>query len=157
MEPNPVGTPRLQVIDNAVKEVMLVWEQIAPNSTWWTRTKGAWVAAVRFLIKATDYLIRQIDDVLDNGPDKKATVLAVIDKLYDLIVPPLLPLWLKPFNSRIKRFVIYVVISLMIDFIVEKYREGDWLKEEPNHEQVEMKPVEPKTTEKEPVDGTTVE
>jgi len=136
MKPNPIGQPHPHMLDGAVKEVIELWEKNGPKPSWWTRIKGAWFTAVSYLIKAVDYLVRSIDDALEAGADKKATVLQALEKIYDIIVPPLLPLWLKPFNGKIKNFVIYVVASLMIDFIVGKYRLGDWPKTKPEEESV---------------------
>jgi hypothetical protein len=143
MQPNPIGTPQLHVLDDAIKEVLAVWKESAPESTWWTRAKGAWFTAVGFVIEAVDYLIRRVDDLLEKGADKKATVLKSLETVYDAIVPPLLPIWLKPFNSKIKHFVVYVVASLMIDFIVGKYRTAAWLPEpiEGSLVQPELEPV----------------
>jgi hypothetical protein len=37
-----------------------------------------------------------------------------------------LPLWLMPFSSSIENFVLYVLVSSLIDFIVNKYHNKAW-------------------------------
>ena len=61
-----------------------------------------------------------------SGPDKKATVIKNMSDLYDSVVSPMIPIWLMPFNPSIKNFVIKVVISHAIDWIVEKYKNQSW-------------------------------
>jgi len=130
MNPNPVGNPVKSVLADSVHEVVQTWELNNPSPSWWKRIKGHWIKAVSFLVAAGDFLIRRVDGLLESGPDKKATVLEAMEEIYDKIVAPYLPIWLKPFNSKIKHFVIYVVASIMIDFFVGKYRGGNWLTED---------------------------
>lgn len=125
-EANPVGVSYLDLIKKEIDEVIAVWNQHNPTSSWWSRAKGAWVSAVKFVMRATDYLIKVVEEKVPGGANKKATVMAAIGLLYDSIVAPLLPAYLKPVNSRIKVFVLNVLVSLTIDFIVEKYRDGSW-------------------------------
>lgn len=126
MKPNPVGKVKRQLLENDVKEAIRLWEINAPKSTWWSRATGAWVSAVSFIIRAVDYFIRKVDDLIPKGEDKKATVLDALNKVYDVIVPPLMPIWVRPFNKKIKDFVINVAASLLIDFIVSKYHGNEW-------------------------------
>jgi hypothetical protein len=50
-----------------------------------------------------------------------------ISKVYDFVVREGLPIWLSPFASRIKGLIMEEVISPAIDWIVSKYREGNWV------------------------------
>lgn len=80
-----------------------------------------------FLLGALDQLVNTIDGLLDKGIDKKATVLAGMERLYDFVQSSaFVPLWLKPFLSVIKSYVIYVLLSIFIDWMVSKYRQGQW-------------------------------
>ena len=49
-----------------------------------------------------------------------------VDFLYDYIVREALPIWMRPFAGKIKEYVINVLVSASIDWIVSKYREGIW-------------------------------
>jgi len=127
MNPNPIGTPVKQALALDVQDVINTWKVNNPATSWWKRIKGQWVKAISFIVAAGDYFIRKVDDLLDEGPDKKATVLEALGEVYDSIVPGLLPFILKPFNKKIKSFVINVIASIMIDFFVGKYRVGNWM------------------------------
>ena len=70
----------------------------------------------------------------EEGADKKATVLVAVEKLYDYVIREAMPIWLKPFSGLIKKHIIFGLLSPAIDWIVQKYREGDWRK--PSQEEV---------------------
>lgn len=126
MKPNPIGTSYKYLIRDKIEEVLRSWEQYKPKSTWLSRVKGAWTTAVGYLLTSTDYFIRAIEEMVPNGPDKKATVMDAVEEIYDSIVPGLLPIYLKPFNRHVKYFVVEVIVSMSIDFIVSKYHGGNW-------------------------------
>jgi hypothetical protein len=67
-----------------------------------------------------------VDVCIENGPDKKATVLAAIDHLYDFVGREAVPVLLRPFASKIKNYIIYTLVAASIDWIVNKYRHGEW-------------------------------
>lgn len=125
-EPNPVGEPKVDLIAAEIDQIVGIWQENNPAPGWFTKVKGAWFKAVGFLMNVTDYLILFVDDLIPEGADKKATVMTAVGLIYDKIVPPLLPMFIKPFNSQIKAFVLNVLVSMTIDFIVTKYREGTW-------------------------------
>ena len=140
MQTNPVGIPESYVLKNSIDEVIETWKRNNPSPSWWRKIKGHWIKAISFLVAAGDYFIRHIDNLLENGPDKKATVLEALGKVYDAIVPPYLPFFLRPFNNKIKKFALEVIASIMIDFFVGKYRAGNWEVEsemEPSPEEVD--------------------
>jgi len=134
---NPIGVAQIDSIKGYIQDVVDQWVANNPDTvSWWKKIleKGVglttkWYEAVKYLIEATDYFINIVEDMVEGGPDKKATVLAAISSVYDSIVPMLLPVWIRPWNFKIKSFLINVVISLSIDFFVTKYREGNWTME----------------------------
>jgi hypothetical protein len=84
------------------------------------------IQATNFLLRSLDDLIAYVDQIIDLGPDKKATVMEAVSRLYDLVVREALPIWLSPVASRMKILVLEEVISPAIDWIVAKYRAGVW-------------------------------
>lgn len=129
-QPNPIGEAKPEILQAQVTEVISIWEEDHPYSSWWKRITFGWSEVVDFLTKVVDYFVRTIDKLMENGPDKKATVLAALEEVYDYIVPNIMPIWLKPFSGRIKSFIFGVIISLTIDFVVGKYRSNEWNDEE---------------------------
>ncbi len=113
-------------IQTEIDKIIAAWKVKNPIS-WWSKIEGVWLSAVQFLLNTIDYLIKIVEsNVAEGGPAKKAAVLLAMGKIYDAIVYPLLPVYLKVFSSRIKSFIIGVVASMMIDFIVSKYKDGSW-------------------------------
>ncbi len=51
-----------------------------------------------------------------------------MERLYDYIIAEALPIWLKPFAGAVKNYVLNDLVSPSIDWIVDKYRNGDWRK-----------------------------
>ncbi len=135
---NPVGQPvQLTAMDAKVNELIVKWETENPLPEGWfskfkTKAKTRYTKVTRFLIESLDELIIVVENLLDLGPDKKATVLLAIGTIYDAIIAKSLPVWLRPFNMMIRAFVISVVISTTIDFIVSKYSSGNWSKNTEN-------------------------
>lgn len=87
-------------------------------------------SAVKFLFFSLDALIMFAENVLpgETGADKKATVLMGVGILYEYVLKQFLPLWLRPFATSIKTFVVSTLCSIAIDWIVSKYNKGSWLK-----------------------------
>lgn len=128
---NPIGEIKeAETVGKYVQTLMYVWteEQKITKPKWFQFWKKGTNLhkAVKFLLNSLDGLIDFVEGLIINGADKKATVLAAVDMLYDVVVKNALPLWLKPFASGIKRLIVYVIISAAIDFFVQKYREGAW-------------------------------
>lgn len=127
---NPIGQTQLQVLDNAIKDLLVLWqaETEDSNAPWWK----FWVRnttlhhVTEFLLRSLDTFIIAVDDKLDKGPDKKATVLAALAVVYDTIIVGVLPLYLKPFSGTIKDIIIYGLLANAIDMFVSKYRDGSW-------------------------------
>ena len=105
------------------------WDLENPgNHSWFSFTDTYLHTATRFLVGITDELVLFIEALIPASPgsDKKAAVLAVIGKIYDYIVVVAFPIWLKPFWFPIKVIIVYIAISDLIDFIVDKYNAGYW-------------------------------
>lgn len=79
-----------------------------------------------FLIHTLDEMIQFVEGIIPSGKDKKETVLLVAGSLFDHIIISVLPMWLKPMSSLIRRVAIEILFAEMIDFIVEKYNAGYW-------------------------------
>lgn len=133
-EPNPIG--EVYIIDTVEKQIEALqfhWDELnvdVEKSSWWKfwnwGKRTSLTKVTDFLIKALDDFIHMVDNTLTNGPDKKATVLDAISRLYDYVIREALPIWLKPFAGRVKNYIINELVSVAIDWIVDKYRNGSW-------------------------------
>ncbi len=143
-KPNEIGEVKnIEPIEAKIQALSAAWDEQSkemPKASWWKKViSGANISAVTtFLMGAVDELIQTVEEFVDYGPDKKATVLNGIDRLYEYVIKEALPIWLKPFASQVKQYVIYVLISNAIDWMVGKYRDGNW-KPEVVEEVVEVK------------------
>ena len=121
-------------INDAVMSLVAKWDLTAesvPTSWWRIGTASVnFKNAAKFLLGCVDELVALVESYIQSGKDKKATVLFAVALLYDYIIAQALPVYLKPFASKIKNFIIGVLVSELIDFIVSKYRAGAW-KESP--------------------------
>ena len=72
------------------------------------------------------------DNINSSGKDKKAVVLAIMQIIFVDIVLNNLPIYFKPFEQLIKFVAVNILFSVIIDFIVKKYKEGIWKKEAKN-------------------------
>jgi hypothetical protein len=130
---SPIGTVHnLELIEEKLKELRNNWDNQLKNisNTWWQnyglKRKASLALATKFLINSLDDLVSIVDGLLDSGPDKKATVLDALSKLYDYIIKEGLPIWLIPFAMPLKNYIIYILASSTIDWMIEKYRNGSW-------------------------------
>jgi hypothetical protein len=97
----------------------------------WTKLKEQlgkvnWSVATAFLTQCLDSIVVYLVEHNVPGQDKKATVLDAISKVYDWVTLSVLPFYLRPFSRLIKMFVINVILSNTIDWIVSKYNSGSW-------------------------------
>lgn len=111
-----------------IDDLLKTWDEKYKEvkSSWMPKIQMDLVKVTKFLLNCLDGLILFIDRLVDNGPDKKATVLAAIAILYDYIIKGALPIWMLPFATKVRQFIIYTLISTAIDFMVSKYKEGAW-------------------------------
>lgn len=134
---NPVGTVHeISSIESYLNGLALLWDsQNIQDTSWWKSWKKLgmtqMIKITNFLIKALDDLIALVDDELGDGADKKATVINAIGRLYDYIAKEAMPVWMKPFSIPVKTFIIDTLISSLIDWIVDKYKNGEWRKQIP--------------------------
>lgn len=82
---------------------------------------------LNFSTNGIDELIQFVEQFAISGSDKKTLVLNAASVIYDYVSLQAMPIFLKPFNVQIKNFVINVVISNVIDFLVSKYNIGGWI------------------------------
>jgi len=132
---NPIGRATT-ALEPEILKLAEQWneENPVPQKRWWEfwkKGRNGLMVAVSFLINCVDELILRVDKFVDlDSPDKKATVLRAIEILYDHVIKEVLPIWLKPIAGRVKHLIIYVWISYVIDFMVQKYRDGLWREDE---------------------------
>lgn len=120
---------QLDIIQNLIDKFAQEWQETVQTSKgWFFNYKGTLSDVTKFLIKCLDELINSIDELVESGADKKVTVLAATAAIYDFIIKEAMPFWMKPFAEPIKKFILNIIISNSIDFIVEKYRNGSWRK-----------------------------
>lgn len=131
-EPNPIGTiQKIKQFEEKIAYLKQKWdEEVKLKSKKWINyflcSKVNLTAATNFLLFALDDLVFTIDNLLEYGPDKKATVLNGLDRLYEYVLREGLPIWLRPIAAPIKNYIIYTLASNAIDWMVEKYKNGSW-------------------------------
>lgn len=128
-EVHPVG----QVIDDEhisrfVETMKTLWDSTKEKVEWWKFWKRVSpVPVTNFLLKCLDDLIAYVDQIVDaSGEDKKATVLNAIGRIYDYVVREAMPLCLVPFSGVIRAYIINTLASAAIDWMIQKYRHGNW-------------------------------
>jgi hypothetical protein len=130
---NPVGKiiPS-DSIDQFIESMKYLWDSTQQKSQSWQLWKKVnFIKITNFLLNCLDDLIAYVDTLsFASGADKKATVLDAVSRIYDYIVREALPVWLVPFANVIRDYVIQVLISAAIDWIVQKYRDGHWRKKD---------------------------
>ena len=133
-QPNPIGEVYIVTeIEEQIDNLTTQWDALIDKTnsiiwwkpwTWWR--KSNLIQVTNFLMQALDELIKIVDDLVDQGADKKATVLDAIARLYDYVATEAIPIWLKPFAGRVKTYIIYTLMSTAIDWIVDQYKNGAW-------------------------------
>jgi hypothetical protein len=115
-------------INTVIQNLIAQWTKENPSPKWWEvwkKTNGLG-KVVKFILNAVDSLILTVDKETIAGAEKKAAVLTACAAVYDFVALNAFPIWMKPFEIPIKMFLIYTVISTMIDWMVEKYKNGSW-------------------------------
>lgn len=125
---NPIGAVHhIEEIEDKIVGYSRLWdEQNQKNSNWFKKINFSKVTF--FLIVALDDLILTVNKFSIPGADKKATVLSGLDRLYEYVMQEGMPVWLRHVFGPIKQYIIYVLVSFAIDWIVEKYKNGEWRK-----------------------------
>jgi hypothetical protein len=129
---DPVGKVRnIDAIEQKVLAYKKIWDSMKSSKTLWAGKNSS---------KITNFIMIALDDMISTaalltesipGPDKKATVINAVERLYDYTVLETLPVYLLPFSPIIKKYVIQVLVSNSIDWIVLKYKDGNWKLEKP--------------------------
>ena len=127
----PVTTDQVQEqlvkLQAFLEEAKQKWDEENPKpKSWYDKNKAYLVKTTIFLIGITDTLINFVETFIIKGPDKKLAVLTITAQLFDYIAPKAFPIWLTPFIPIIKQIVISIIISNLIEFIVDKYKKGAW-------------------------------
>lgn len=81
-----------------------------------------------FILNCLDESINYVEDLPIEGNNKKSIVIAIIYSIYSEIISKNLPIYLKPFDLLIRFILIQIILSKLIDFIVDKYNRGAWKK-----------------------------
>ena len=123
---NEVGKARqVDKIESAVAMLKAVWASQSQRKS--IRISASGLSKVtNFLLLSLDMLVKVADETVLTGPDRKATVLDAVERLYDFAMREALPIWLIPVAGPIKAYIIRVLVSNAIDWVVTKYREGGW-------------------------------
>lgn len=130
---NPIGVVhKIEQVEEKLVHYARMWDEINHSRNFWNSSKINLSRITNFLLFALDDFITIVSAVAIPGPDKKATVLDAIDKLYEYTVKEAMPIWLKPFAGILKNYIVYVVISNAIDWIVLKYQ-SNWKTENKIH------------------------
>lgn len=119
---------RIDKVESAVAMLKAVWASQSQKRS--IRISASGLSKVtKFLLFSLDMLVKVADEVILTGPDKKATVLDAVERLYDFTIREALPIWLIPVAGPIKAYIIRVLVSNAIDWVVAKYRDGSWRSE----------------------------
>jgi hypothetical protein len=106
-------------INDFISKIENKWKKI--------KTKDSSIKKVIFFILgALDESINFVESYLENGEEKKEVVLYVMATLFDNIILKSFPFYILPFTNLIRVFLIKIVFSVVIDFIVEKYNQNIW-------------------------------
>jgi hypothetical protein len=123
---NPVGKVcQIEEINLKVEEYKKMWnDMIHAKSIWKSKVDLSKVTV--FMLLVMDDFVNIISTKAIPGADKKATVLDALDKVFEYVVKEAVPVWLKPFISPLKNYVVYILMSTAIDWMVDKYKNGSW-------------------------------
>lgn len=131
MKNKNLTTDEIQQVIDLVQDYLVdmkrKWDSQAPESRgWFGVPRDYLVKGSLFILLSVDEMVQFVEGIIPLGSDKKETVLLVSDKLLEYIILGNLPMWMKPCSSAIRKIVVNIVISELVDFMVEKYRSGAW-------------------------------
>lgn len=141
MEKRQLTTDEVQIVlqrlESYLNDLKTRWDSENVTETGWLFiAQKRLVRGTAFIIHCIDELIQFVEDLIPEGKDKKAAVMSVLEKLYDYVIAPAFPIFLKPFTSTIKKIVLNVIVNVTIDFFVSKYNAGLWNGEKNGTEEV---------------------
>jgi len=121
-------TTKIFEIETYANKVKNDWEVLKKKRAGFFTSNINLSDSVRFFITTLDEAIRFVETKYTEGSDKKTFVLEVLRRVYDTVIASQLPMWLWPFSSAIKSIVIDIIISNAIEYIVNQYNNGSWVK-----------------------------
>lgn len=136
----------IDVLNGYLQYLKFKWDQENLGDSIWIFGKTYITKVSNFVMNALDETIRLVENLIPGGENKKLAVMSTMEKVLDYIIVQTFPVWAKPFSSLIKKFVLNVVVSNFIDFIVSKYNTGMWKNQEKQPEPeviVEQTPKSP--------------
>lgn len=123
---DPVGVAhKIDAVETKLDFYKRLWDSQWSRRRMWVPKVGL-SRLTNFLMVALDDFVVLVSEVAIPGHDKKATVLEAVDRLYEYTVREALPIWLRPIAAPIKNYVVYVLASNAIDWMVTKYKSGSW-------------------------------
>lgn len=135
---NPVGSVhRIEEVEKKLDFYRNLWNSQRCRKSLWVPNVSL-SKVTNFLLVALDDLVVTVSSVLIPGPDKKATVLYAIDMLYDHVIREAMPIWMRPIAGPVKHYIVYILISNAIDWMVVKYQNGNWRGKETSLDRVLM-------------------
>lgn len=127
-----IGTPvESKEIDAFVEKAGESFIKTQKPAGWfsWMKPKGTTLIYIfKYLVFCLDALMAIAEQATPVGKDKKATVLKAVELIYNFISKNNLPIWIIPWASKFKIFVIYTILSVLVDYCVAKYNQGSWKK-----------------------------
>lgn len=102
------------------------WQKEFPNENGWAIFTGKVPlrAVIKFLIESTDEFVIMVGGIVGSTGDVKSIVLNLVSSLYDTIIVGVLPIWVRPFSGVIKYLIINVILSNLIDYLINQYKTG---------------------------------
>jgi hypothetical protein len=79
---------------------------------------------IKFLIESADEFVVMVGGMVGTTSDVQNIVLNLLNKLYDTIIIGILPIWIKPFSSLIKYVIVDILLSNLIDYLINQYATG---------------------------------
>lgn len=96
------------------------------SSKWHKEEPDSLAKSSIFVLDSLDNSINLVEELTISGKDKKEVVLFIMSTFFENVISKSMPAYIYPFEKIIRVFVIKVVLSAFIDFMVKKYNEGSW-------------------------------
>lgn len=107
-----------QKINKFIKRVENKWNKENPDSL------GKMSSLT---LEILDDSINFAENYFKSGKEKKDVVLYIMSSILDNLILNTLPAYVLPFERIIRIFLIKIVFSVSIDFIVKKYNQSSWV------------------------------
>lgn len=137
----------ITVLNGYLEYLKFKWDQEKITASIWSFGKTYLIKVSKFITNALDETIRLVENLIPGGENKKLAVMNTMEKILDYIIIQTFPMWAKPFSNLIKSFVLNVLISNFIDFIVSKYNSGLWKSQENSPKPPVIVEMPPKSSE----------